>query len=281
MSRLAARLEWPVSLALILGAIALVAVVVVPAVRAHASAAPVNTGPPSLAVSPAPGSLLDLTPGRWGGDPTPTLSYQWLICKGGPGPADGSGCITPAAPPPQPHPFQFFVEDSDIGYSFRGREIATNALGTANALSDGSPVAVKPDLGITGCPSVPHAGLVSINEIQPPARLLIDRHTSSPVVITRSTQRLTIRFHVLVCDGQNVQGALVYATPTPYEQFIGPERATNAGGWATITLNRERFFPATPRQQNLIVFVRARKPGEDLLGGVSTRRLVSFRVRLG
>jgi hypothetical protein len=92
---------------------------------------------------------------------------------------------------------------------------------------------------------------------------------------------LTLRFHVVACNGLNVQGALLYATPTPYEQFVGSEHATNADGWATITLTRQRFFPATPRQQNLIVFARARKPGEDLLGGVSTRRLVSFRVRLG
>jgi hypothetical protein len=47
-----------------------------------------------------------------------------------------------------------------------------------------------------------------------------------------------------------------------------------------VTLHQDRSFPASPRQQILAVFVRARKAGESLLGGISTRRLVSFPVHV-
>jgi len=137
-----------------------------------------------------------------------------------------------------------------------------------------------PDQNITGCPPVQQAGPLTLDEISPPARLVVDQTRITPSVVTRDTRSITVGFHVIACDARTVRGALVYATPTPFQQFTNQERPTGADGWANLTLTRQRFFPATPQQQNLIVFVRVRKPGEPLLEGISSRRLVSFRVRL-
>ena len=129
-----------------------------------------------------------------------------------------------------------------------------------------------------GCAKQPSNGTVQVADISSPARLVIDQSQVSPSTITFGTSTITTRFHVSACGG-SVQGALVYVTAVPYNQFSVPnEQQTGADGWATLEMQRLGGFPATPKQQLLVMFVRARKSGEPTLTGISNRRLISFRV---
>lgn len=131
----------------------------------------------------------------------------------------------------------------------------------------------------TGCPV--GTGPVDVAELTQPARLTVDKWKSSPSVIGRNPGTVTVDVHVTACGGRDVSGALVYVTATPWDQFTVPSEAkTGSDGWATLTMTQADHYPASPRQHLLAMFVRARKPGEAILGGISMRRLVSLHVDL-
>jgi len=112
-----------------------------------------------------------------------------------------------------------------------------------------------------------------------PARLLIDQQQASPPAVSRGGGQLLVRYHVSDTCGQSVQGALVYATAVPFGQLsTPPEQTTDATGNASLSFQTRAGFPLSPRQQRIAMFVRARKLGENLLSGISTRRLFSIPV---
>jgi hypothetical protein len=120
-----------------------------------------------------------------------------------------------------------------------------------------------------------------VTDLSGAASLLISQFQSNPSTILGSTKSFTLRVRVGSTCGPFVSGAIVYVTAVPYNQFtIPPEAKTDSNGFVTLTFDRLSGYPATPRQTSLVFFIRARKDGEDILAGISNRRLVSVPVNL-
>lgn len=242
--------------------------------NAASSSKPSIQTEPKISGSAVEGSTLSTDGGSWNGTTPITLHYQWKRCD-----AKGNGCANIGGATQS----TYLVRHADIGDTIRVRVTATNKDGSASDTSNQTDVVkaktATPPPATNGCPS--GSGPADVSSISSPAHLVIDGQTASPSVITRSTTDLQLRFHVSACSGRSVANALVLAEAIPFSQFSVPaEVPTDASGWATVTLHQDRFFPASPRQQILAVFVRARKSGEPLLAGIAARRLVSFPVHV-
>jgi hypothetical protein len=127
-----------------------------------------------------------------------------------------------------------------------------------------------------GCPTNKSAKTAPIAELTPPARLQIVAFDVLSGPINEQTDSFTMKVRVGSTCSVNIKGASVYVTAVPYNQFSIPaEELTGDEGTATLVFRRDANFPASSKQQQLTLFVRATKPGEDPLAGVSTRRLVA------
>jgi hypothetical protein len=239
--------------------------------RAASSAAPSNTSPPTISGTPQDGQTLTADHGTWTGSPT-SYSYQYQRCD-----KNGGSCAGISGANKR----LYDLRNADVGHTLRVRVGAKNADGTTIATS--VPTAVITDKPAapapTGCPS--GTGTIQISQLSAPARLSIVTFSSSPQVLGRQVGTLSITTKITACGNRPVQGALVYAAAVPFNQFtVAPEVQSDANGSATLNEPQLSGYPASARQQLLAVFIRARKTGEPQGQGVSTSRLVSFKVNL-
>ena len=260
----------PIGVLAVTGALAAAMLIDTGPGAAATQARPTNQTPPTIGGTPEVGKTLTAREGTWTGSPT-DYDYAWRRCD-----ADGGSCSLISGADQK----SYVLKAVDQGNTLRVRVTAQNADGRTTATS--VPTAVIRE-ATTPPPANPcDKNPVVAAELKAPERLLIAGQQVSPSVIGGSTQDLVARFRVTACNGKPVQGALVYATAVPYNMFsVPPEVSTGGDGWAELRMNRQRGFPATPRQQLLVMFVRGREPGGNLLGGISTRRLISFPVNLG
>ena len=130
--------------------------------------------------------------------------------------------------------------------------------------------------GPNGCPTNKSLKTAPIADLAPPARTQIEAFDVLSGPINEQTQTFTLKVRVGSTCSVNIKGASVYVTAVPYNQFSIPaEELTGDEGTATLVFRRDANFPASDQQQQLTLFIRATKPGEDPLAGVSTRRLVA------
>jgi hypothetical protein len=250
------------------------------AAGARQAVAPTNTALPTITGTTTVGQVLTANTGSWSGTNPITFTYAWRQCD-----AVGGNCKGVA----MNNKSTYTLVAAQGGNTMRVEVTATNGDGASAATSAATAVIAKESTPTTttgpapppanGCSTM--GGTVPIADITSPAHLKIDAFQVNPSPVTFGTKALTVRVHISGCGG-NVQGALVYVTAVPYNMFNVPDEATTGGdGWATLSFNALPGFPVSQKQSLLVMFIRARKNGEDLLGGISARRLVSFTVTKG
>ncbi|HWB21748.1 MAG TPA: hypothetical protein VG652_02550 [Gaiellaceae bacterium] len=241
------------------------------------AAKPSNASPPTISGSAQVGSTLTADHGNWNGSQPISYQYQWRRCDG-----NGGSCSDISGQTDK----TYVLKPVDQGNALRVRVVALNTDGSTGATS--VPTAKVTAAASTtstsssnGCPSGAAGSTVAVADVAPPARLQVNSFAPTPGVILGSTQSYTIQVKVGDTCGQSVSGALVYATAVPFHQFSIPaEGTTGSDGSVTLSFSRESGFPATAKQQLLVMFIRARKPGDNVLAGITTSRLVSVPVRL-
>lgn len=233
--------------------------------EAQAEIAPANTTPPTVSGTPRDGETLTADDGAWTGTDPIRFMYQWQRCD-----ANGLNCANLAGATSS----TYAVQTSEVNNRLRVAVTAKNATGSDTAHSQ--PTApVTPPEGATRLADGRYS--IPASSVRLPHRLVISGVEFVPSVL-RSRQPYTGRFRVTDTRGYVVRDAIVLVTGVPLGWIrASPEARTNVDGLATIQLQPTTRLRLV-RGGSMVKFIRARKEGDSLLAGVSTRRLVRVRT---
>jgi Ig domain of plant-specific actin-binding protein len=245
-----------------------------PTAAIAAAKGPVNTAAPTITGTAAVGSTLTATAGTWTGNGTITYTYAWQICGN-----DGNSCHAISGATSE----TYKPVTSDQGNTVRVAVTATDSTKASTSVTSAASAVIAAGSGTTpvNCPSGASKTPVTVASVSLPNQLLIRSATSTTGAILGSMQSVAIKVHVVDTCGSPVSGVQVYVTAVPYGQLsVPPLGTTDANGDTTINFNRGAGFPVSQKQQLMAFFVRATKPGDSILGGVSSRRLLGVKVKL-
>jgi hypothetical protein len=223
---------------------------------------PQSVQPPTITGPAVVGGTLNAQPGAWTGAPD-AYGFFWLQCD-----AVGANCADTGA-----RGQTYGVRQVDTGRTIRVQVQARNPRGRTDAVSVQTAVV---NAGGTGPgPAVP------VSSVALPDQLVISRVTFTPSAIPNRQRVITMRVQVRDTRNRLITGAPVLATGIPFGRVTAtPEAVTNATGVATISFRATRRL-AMRRGASVVFFLRARKPGDNPLAGVTARRLVQVTVRPG
>ncbi len=222
---------------------------------------PKNAQPPTISGTPAENNTLTANNGSWTGAPSISYTYQWRRCD-----TNGGSCSSISGATAG----TYLLKSVDVGTTLRVQVTGKNGQGSATATSAPTAVITKA--------SPPSGAVVSINDVSLPNRLIIDQYSFQPNRL-RKHGRLSVRIHVSDSRNHSVQGALVFIEGVPLGQVLPShvEQPTGPGGYASFNLragSRLQFGGSN----RFAFFLRARKAGENPLGGVTARRLVAVAL---
>jgi hypothetical protein len=226
---------------------------------------PENTESPMVVGAAVDGEILAAKDGEWTGEDPTAFTYQWQSCD-----AAGANCANIAGAASK----VYRVATTDVGKRLRVLVTAKNSSGTTTATAQPTTAVARP-AGATqiadGRWSIPATSVKDQN------RLVISGIQFSPTVL-RSRAPFTGRFRVTDTRGYVVRDAVVLVTGVPLGWITQTQEAkTNTEGLVTVQLQPTRFLRLV-RSGSMVMFIRARKEGDNVLAGISSRRLVRVRT---